>query len=264
MADPMRRNTKDAMESENVLTKQQRIAENARTHPEVAFTSLAYHMDLEWLYEAYRRTRKDGAVGVDEQTAEQYEENLEQNLESLLERAKAGSYRAPAVRRVQIPKGKGTETRPIGIPTFEDKVLQRAVQMLLEPLYEQDFVDCSHGFRPERSPHTALQELWEQTMRQGGGWVIDLDIRKYFAVKRACALGARERDRGLAALGHEQVRFRIGSAVRAAPFHGPSRRRVIRNRSFQPRAAACASARKPCRVSMRSQRGALRSTTSFS
>ena len=180
MADPMRRNTKDAMESENVLTKQQRIAENARIHPEVAFTSLAYHMDLEWLYEAYRRTRKDGAVGVDEQTAEQYEENLEQNLESLLERAKAGSYRAPPVRRVQIPKGKGTETRPIGIPTFEDKVLQRAVQMLLEPLYEQDFVDCSHGFRPERSPHTALQELWEQTMRQGGGWVIDVDIRKYF------------------------------------------------------------------------------------
>ena len=98
----------------------------------MAFTSVAHHMDLEWLYEAYRRTRKDGAVGVDEQTAEQYEENLEQNLESLLERAKAGTYRAPPVRRAHIPKGKGTETRPIGIPTFEDKVLQRAVQMLLE------------------------------------------------------------------------------------------------------------------------------------
>ena len=168
------------MESENVLTKQQRIAENARIHPDVAFTSVAYHMDLEWLYEAYRRTRKDGAVGVDEQTAEQYEENLEQNLESLLERAKAGTYRAPPVRRAHIPKGKGTETRPIGIPTFADKVLQRAVQMLLEPLYEQDLLDCSHGFRPKRSPHTALQALWKQTMRQGGGWVIDLDIRKYF------------------------------------------------------------------------------------
>ena len=93
------------MESENVLTKQQRIAENARIHPEVAFTSLAYHMDVEWLYEAYRRTRKDGAVGVDEQTAEQYEENLEQNLESLLERAKAGTYWAPPVRRAHIAKG---------------------------------------------------------------------------------------------------------------------------------------------------------------
>ena len=168
------------MESENVLTKQQRIAENARIHPEVAFTSLAYHMDVEWLYEAYRRTRKDGAVGVDEQTAEQYEENLEQNLESLLERAKAGTYWAPPVRRAHIAKGTSGETRPIGIPTFEDKILQRAVQMLLEPLYEQDFLDCSHGFRPERSPHTALETLWEQTMRQGGGWVIDLDIRKFF------------------------------------------------------------------------------------
>ena len=168
------------MESENVSTKQQRIAENARIHPGVAFTSVAYHMDLEWLHEAYRRTRKDGAVGVDEQTAEQYEEDLEQNLKSLLERAKAGTYRAPPVRRVHIPKGKGTETRPIGIPTFEDKILQRAVQMLLEPLYEQDFLDCSHGFRLKRSPHTALQALWEQMMRQGRGWVIDLDIRKFF------------------------------------------------------------------------------------
>ncbi len=168
------------MESGNVLTKQQQIAENARIHAGVAFTSLAYHMDLEWLYEAYRRTRKDGAVGVDEQTAEQYGENLEQNLKSLLERAKAGTYRAPPVRRAHIPKGKGGETRPIGIPTFEDKVLQRAVQMLLEPLYERDFLSCAHGFRPKRSPHTALQALWDQMMGQGGGWVIDLDIRKYF------------------------------------------------------------------------------------
>lgn len=168
------------MESGNVLTKQQRIAEKARIHPEVAFTSLAYHMDLEWMYEAHRRTRKDGAVGVDEQTAEQYEENLERNLGSLLERAKAGTYRAPPVRRAHIAKGSGQETRPIGIPTFEDKVLQRAVQMLLEPLYEQEFEDCSHGFRPERSPHTALASIWRQTMRQGGGWVIDLDIRKFF------------------------------------------------------------------------------------
>ena len=168
------------MESENVLTKQQRIATNARIHHDVAFTSLAYHLDLEWLHEAYRRTRKDGAVGVDEQTAKQYEEHLEQNLRSLLEQAKAGTYRAPPVRRAHIPKGTSGETRPIGVPTFEDKVLQRAVQMLLEPLYEQDFLDCSHGFRPRRSPHTALDSLWKRMMRQGGGWVIDLDIRKFF------------------------------------------------------------------------------------
>ena len=169
------------MESENVSTKQQRIAELARIHPDVSFTSLAYHIDLRWLHEAYLRTRKDGAVGIDEQTAADYQENLGPNLRSLLERAKSGNYRAPPVRRVYIPKGaSGKETRPIGIPTFEDKVLQRAVSMVLEPLYEQEFLNCSYGFRPGRSAHDALQALWEQAMGIGGGWIIDLDIRKFF------------------------------------------------------------------------------------
>lgn len=169
------------MESEDVSTKQQRIAELARIHPEVSFTSLAYHIDLRWLHEAYLRTRKDGAVGIDEQTAEDYQKNLGPNLRSLLERAKSGNYRAPPVRRVHIPKGtSGKETRPIGIPTFEDKVLQRAVAMVLEPLYEQEFLNCSYGFRPGRSAHDALQALWEQAMGTGGGWIIDLDIRKFF------------------------------------------------------------------------------------
>ena len=100
-------------------------------------------------------------MGVDGQTAEEYAKDLGGNLRSLLERAKAGTYIAPPVRRVYIPKGTGTETRPIGIPSFEDKVLQRAVQMVLEPLYEQEFLDCSYGFRPGRSAHDALQALSE-------------------------------------------------------------------------------------------------------
>jgi len=171
----------DAMESGDVSTKQRRIAELARIHPEVSFTSLAHHIDLGWLYEAYERTRKDGAVGVDEQTAEGYARELVANLKSLLERAKSGTYKAPPVRRVHIPKGSSKkETRPIGVPTFEDKVLQRAVQMVLEPLYEQEFLDCSYGFRPKRSAHDALQVLWEHLMELGGGWIIDLDIRKFF------------------------------------------------------------------------------------
>ena len=165
------------MESETVFTKQQRIAQNARIHPKVSFTSLAHHLDLEWLKEAYKRTRKDGALGVDRQSAETYARNLEGNLRDLLERAKSGQYVAPPVRRVHIQKDK-RETRPIGIPTFEDKVLQRAVQMVLEPLYEQDFLECSYGFRPGRSAHDALEALWHKAM--DGGWIIDLDIRKFF------------------------------------------------------------------------------------
>jgi group II intron reverse transcriptase/maturase len=148
--------------------------------PQAALTTLAHHIDLDLLLEAYRRTRKDGAVGIDRQTAEEYAESLEENLRHLLERAKSGTYRAPPVRRARIPKGDGSKTRPIGIPTFEDKVLQRAVAMLLGAVYEQDFRDCSYGFRPERSAHQALQELWEGLMRVGGGWVLELDIEDFF------------------------------------------------------------------------------------
>jgi RNA-directed DNA polymerase len=166
--------------SGTVSTKQRRIAELAKQAPQMAFTSLNHHIDLPWLFEAYRRTRKDGAVGVDGQTAREYEVNLGRNLRSLLDRAKSSTYQAPPVRRVHIPKGTGKDTRPIGIPTFEDKVLQRAVAMVLEPIYEQDFYDCSYGFRPKRSAHQALQSLWDQAMQTGGGWILEVDIRKYF------------------------------------------------------------------------------------
>jgi RNA-directed DNA polymerase len=125
--------------SENVLTKRRRIAWLAMQNRQMAFTSLNQYLDVDWLREAFQQVRKDGAPGVDGQTWYDYEMQLEENLQSLLNRAKSGTYRAPPVRRVHIPKsGSSTETRPIGIPTIEDKVLQRAVAMLLEAIYERD------------------------------------------------------------------------------------------------------------------------------
>lgn len=169
----------ETLGSDPISTKLDRIAKLAKQAPNMAFTTLAHHLDVKWLHEAYQRTRKDGALGVDGQSATEYAKNLDENLRSLLERAKSGSYKAPPVKRVHIPKGNG-ETRPLGIPTFEDKILQRAVTMVLEAIYEQDFLDCSYGFRPKRSAHQALDAFHDSATWMAGGWVIEIDIRKYF------------------------------------------------------------------------------------
>ena len=179
IADRLRGTMPDISRSETISTRQQTIATRAQQAPKMSFTSLNHYIDMDWLYEAYRRTRKDGAPGVDGQTASAYAEHLEENLRDLLDRAKSGRYRAPAVKRVHIPKGKGG-TRPLGIPTFEDKVLQRAVAMVLEAVYEQDFLDCSYGFRPNRSAHQALDALHNAATAFGGGWVIELDVERFF------------------------------------------------------------------------------------
>ncbi|WP_216675242.1 reverse transcriptase domain-containing protein [Paraburkholderia elongata] len=151
----------------------------ARNNPAMALTSLNQYLDYEWVKYAYDCTRKDGAVGVDGQTGEEYAANLEQNLLSLIDRLKSGSYRAPPVRRHFIEKADGS-LRGLGIPSFEDKVAQRAVVMLMEPIYEQDFMDCSFGFRSGRSAHGALAAIREAIVMRGGRWVLDVDVRKYF------------------------------------------------------------------------------------
>ena len=183
---------------EVILTRQRKIAELAQREPKLTLTTLAHHVDDVWMREAYRRIRKDAAAGVDGVTAAQYEADLEANLSGLLERFKSGGYRAPAVRRVHLEKPGTNKTRPIGIPTLEDKVLQRAVLMVMEPVYEQDFVDCSYGFRPGRSAHQALDALWQGLMKLGGGWVIDLDIEDFFGSvdwgHMRCFLDRRVRD----------------------------------------------------------------------
>lgn len=164
----------------SISTRLRRIARLAREDRERSFLSLAHLIDEHWLREAYSRTRKDGAAGIDGRTAKQYEENLGGNLRSLLDRFKSGLYRAPPVKRAHVPKGNGSETRAIGIPTFEDKVLQRAVAMVLEAIYEEDFLDCSFGFRPGRSAHDALRVLRKELSELGGGWVLEVDIRSFF------------------------------------------------------------------------------------
>ena len=147
----------------------------------MGFTSLAYLIDIDWLPRGVPADAQGRGGGRGRTDGEDYAVDLEGNLQSLLDRAKSGTYRAPPVRRVHIPKaGSPTETRPLGIPTFEDKVLQRAVVMVLEAIYEQDFLDCSYGFRPGRSAHQALEALWQQTMAMGGGWIVEVDIRKFF------------------------------------------------------------------------------------
>jgi RNA-directed DNA polymerase len=164
---------------ETILTKQHKIATLASYTPQIALTTLSHHIDLDVLSAAFSGTRKSGAPGIDGQTARDYEENLQENLQDLLDRFKSGRYKAPPVKRVYIPKGDGA-SRPIGIPTFEDKILQRAVAMMLEPIYETDFYDCSYGFRPGRSAHQMLKAVWKTTMREGYRWVLEVDISRFF------------------------------------------------------------------------------------
>lgn len=179
------RNMNDTQRSQDVFTIQQQIAKVARERPQECFTALNHYLTVDWLKEAYRRVNPQSAPGVDGQSWSDYGKELEKNLSRLLDQAKSGSYVAPPVKRVHIPKGDGKETRGIGLPTIEDKVLQRAVAMLLEPIYEQDFKNCSYGFRPGRSAHEALACIWSRCMNQRIQWVLEVDIRKYFDTLRA-------------------------------------------------------------------------------
>jgi group II intron reverse transcriptase/maturase len=159
-------------------TELQWIAERA-TDPEYVFTTLAHRLDEALLRQAYGLTRKGGAVGVDGETAEEYGKDLDQNLKELHGRLRRREYWAPPVRRAWIPKGKG-ERRPIGVPTFEDKLVQRAVLLLLEPIYEADFYDFSYGFRRGRKAHDALKALRDAVMEGGIRWIVDADVEGFF------------------------------------------------------------------------------------
>lgn len=171
--------TGDTQRSPTVSNRLLQIAEQAACDPELVFTSLVHHIDVDFLREAYRRTRKDSAPGLDGVTAKQYAEHLEENLEALHERLCRGSYQAPPVKRIWLEKENGKQ-RPIGIPEFEDKIVQRAVSMLLAAVYEQDFYAFSYGFREGRSPHQALHELREQCTRANISCIVDADVSGFF------------------------------------------------------------------------------------
>ncbi|MCD4780448.1 MAG: group II intron reverse transcriptase/maturase [Candidatus Omnitrophica bacterium] len=164
----------------DVSTIQGQIAAMAKRYPDRGLTSLNKYLDEDWLRAAFKRLRKDGATGVDGVSAQEYGEELDERLTDLVNRAKSGSYHAPAVRRTYIEKPGKREKRPLGIPTTEDKLLQKAVVMLLEPIYENEFYDFSYGFRPGRSCHQALQDIWKSVMDKRVGWILEADIRHFF------------------------------------------------------------------------------------
>ena len=167
------------MRSQTVSSTLQQIAQQAGQHPDRVFTTLAHHIDVDFLREAFHRTSKRSAPGIDGVTAQMYAENLDGNLANLHHRLRTGAYQAPPVKRAWLEKDDGSQ-RPIGMPVLEDKIVQRAVAMLLEAVYEQDFYHFSYGFRPGRNPHQALFELRERCMKMGGSWIVDADIKGFF------------------------------------------------------------------------------------
>jgi RNA-directed DNA polymerase len=169
----------DALTLETMSPGLLKVVERAKTEPEGRFHSLAHLLDVPALMRAYRRMRKDAAVGVDGVTKEQYGQDLEGNLRGLHERLVSKRYRHQPIRRVHIPKDNG-KTRPIGISAFEDKLVQDAVREVLEAIYEQDFLDCSHGFRPGRRAHDAIRAL-DRVVHQGKvSWILEADIVSFF------------------------------------------------------------------------------------
>ena len=172
------RNALPAQDGAGALTTLQRIGQRAKANKEERFTTLLSHVKAPLLKEAYQRLRKQASPGVDEVTWHEYGQGLEERLADLVDRVHRGSYHPLPVRRVHIPKADG-RTRPLGIPALEDKLLQTAVRMVLEPVYEAQFVGFSYGFRPGRSQHRALDAL-AVALEKKVNWVLDADIRSFF------------------------------------------------------------------------------------
>lgn len=161
-------------------TKLARIAEAARMRPNEKFTSLAHLINEETIMECHKGMSKKKAAGVDKVTKEEYELNLENNVRDLINRMKRQAYKPQAVRRVYIPKPGTDKKRPLGIPAYEDKLVQAALAKILNAIYEQDFLECSFGFRPNRGSHDALKVLDKILNKREINYVVDADIKGFF------------------------------------------------------------------------------------
>ena len=156
-----------------------RLVELAKEDPKRQFFSIAHFITPEKMLAAFRNLRKEASAGVDGVTYEEYEKDAEGNIQRLYGRLREGKYRAQPLRRVYIPKENGKQ-RPISIPALEDKILQKVVVELLNAIYEQDFLDCSYGFRPGRGQQQALDEVRRVICTRSTGWILELDIQAYF------------------------------------------------------------------------------------
>jgi len=162
-----------------VSMKLARIAEQSKRNPTMVFTTLAHLMDEEFLKEAFGQLRKNAAAGVDQVTAKEYAEDLEGNIRDLHKRLVEKKYKAQPAKRAWAPKDDGTQ-RPLAILVLEDKIVQKAVAMILEAIYEPMFHVFSYGFRRGRSAHQALTYLRKQCLELGINWILDIDIQKFF------------------------------------------------------------------------------------
>lgn len=164
---------------ESMGTKLDRIAEVARTKPKERFTSLIHLINEEMLIMCHHELDANKAAGIDEVTKSEYEENLRDNVRDLVARMKKQAYKPQPVKRVYIEKDNGKK-RPLGIPTYEDKLVQKALTKILNAIYEEDFLECSFGFRPNRSCHDALRSLGKIINKPGIQYVVDTDIKGFF------------------------------------------------------------------------------------
>jgi group II intron reverse transcriptase/maturase len=176
-----------------MFTDIDRIAELAREDPKRQFFSIAHLITVEKMFEAFRGLRKDASAGIDGVTYEKYETNAEENIRQLHRRLVEGKYRVQPLRRVYIPKEDGKQ-RPISIPALEDKLVQKVAVELLNAIYEQDFLECSYGFRPKRGQHQALDEVGRVICTRPIEWVLEIDIRSYFdSIVRSALVGMIEK-----------------------------------------------------------------------